>query len=78
MTEKLKSWAADHGRDIVQLAVAWVLAHPAVTSPIVGAKTPEQVYHNAKGADWRLTESDLKEIDALMDGFRPEWGKADA
>ena len=63
---RLNEWAHDHGRDVAQLAIAWTLAHPAVTSSIVGAKSPEQVQHNAKAADWKLTESDLGEIDDLL------------
>ena len=70
VTERLKGWAADHGHDLVQLAIAWTLAHPAVTSAIVGAKTPEQAHHNAGAADWRLTEADLKEIDELQGDLR--------
>ncbi len=66
--ERLKDWASDQGHDLVQLAIAWVLANPAVTSAIVGAKTPEQVQHNATAADWTLTESDLKEIDGILEG----------
>ena len=65
---RLSDWASDHGHDMVQLAIAWVLANPAVTSAIVGAKTPEQVQHNATAADWTLTESDLKEIDSILEG----------
>ena len=70
VTQRLKEWAADHGRDLVQLAIAWTLAHPAVTSAIAGAKTPEQVNHNAKAADWRLTQKDLQEIDELQGALR--------
>ena len=70
VTERLREWAEDHGRDIVQLAIAWTLADPAVTSSLVGARTPEQVYHNVKAADWRLTEADLAEIDEVQGGFR--------
>ncbi len=66
--ERLRDWASDHGHDLVQLAIAWVLANPAVTSAIVGAKTPEQVQHNAAAADWTLTEPDLKEIDSILGG----------
>ena len=51
ITEKLAAWAQDNGRDLVQLAIAWTLAHPSVTSAIVGAKTPEQVYNNANAAE---------------------------
>ncbi len=69
-TERLKQWASDHGRDLVQLAIAWVLAHPAVTSAIVGAKTPDQVRHNARAADWKLSPRDLEEIDQLQGDLR--------
>lgn len=75
VAQRLDSWARDHGRDIVQLAIAWVLANPAVSSALVGAKSPEQVYHNAKAADWTLTHADLQEIETLMDGYRMTWIK---
>ena len=70
VTERLKQWAADHGRDLVQLAIAWAIASSAVTSAIVGAKTPEQVRHNAKAADWRLSQKDLGEIDEIQGDLR--------
>ena len=70
VNQRLKGWAADHGRDLVQLAIAWTLAHPAVTSALAGAKTPEQVNHNAKAADWRLTHKDLQEIDEIQGDLR--------
>ena len=69
-TERLKGWAADHGRDLVHLAIAWTLAHPAVTSALVGAKTPDQVRHNVKALDWKLTAEELKEIDTVQDSLR--------
>ena len=71
----LRGWAEDQGRDIVQLAIAWTLANPAVTSAIVGAKSPEQVLHNASAADWKLTASDLQELDEIQNGFRLVWVK---
>jgi aryl-alcohol dehydrogenase-like predicted oxidoreductase len=42
----------------------------------VGAKSPEQVYHNARAADWRLTESDLAELDEVQGDLHlsdPSW-----
>ena len=69
-TERLKVWAADRGRDIVQLAIAWPLAHPAVTSSIVGARTPEQIQHNAKAGDWSLTPEELQEIEDIQGDLR--------
>ena len=77
VARRLDEWARDQGRDIVQLAIAWVLANPAVSSALVGAKSAEQVYHNARAADWRLTPDDLEEIESLMDGFRMSWIKDD-
>jgi len=62
----LQAWAADHGRDLVQLAIAWTLAHPAMASCIAGAKTPEQVLHNASAADWQLNESEMAELAEIL------------
>ena len=66
MADRLKGWASDHGRSLADLAIAWTLAHPAVTSSIVGAKTPEQARMNAAAGDWELTESDMSEIESLI------------
>jgi 1-deoxyxylulose-5-phosphate synthase len=41
--EAVRAIAAEAGMSMVQLALAWVLAHPAVTSPIIGASRPEQL-----------------------------------
>jgi aryl-alcohol dehydrogenase-like predicted oxidoreductase len=55
---------------LADLAIAWVLSNDAVTSAIVGAKTPDQVRQNAKAADWVLTPEELKEIDRIQGDFR--------
>ena len=72
VTEKLKAWAQDQGRDIVQLAIAWPLANPAVTSSIVGGRTVEQVLHDAQAGDWVLSDDDLREIDEIQGDLRLE------
>ena len=64
--ELLRDWSSDHGRSLAELAIAWTLANPAVTSSIVGAKTPEQARANAAAGDWELSESEMSEIDALI------------
>ena len=66
----LSEWAADHGRTLPQLAIAWVLANPAVTTAIVGCRKPEQVPDNALAGDWRLTEEELREVEAIQGGLR--------
>ncbi len=74
---KLDDWAKDHGRDIAQLAIAWILAQPGITSALVGAKSDQQVLQNVKAASWKLTEEELEEIEMIQNGFRITWIKAD-
>jgi myo-inositol catabolism protein IolS len=70
VADELKAWAAARGRTLVELAIAWVLTNAAVTSCIVGAKTPEQAKQNAKAAQWVLSSDDLREIDHIQGDFR--------
>jgi aryl-alcohol dehydrogenase-like predicted oxidoreductase len=55
-----------YGKTLAQLAIAWLLAQPGVTSAIVGARSPEQVDENARGAGWSLDPEDLERVDADM------------
>ncbi len=70
VTERLKAWAADHGRTLVQLAVAWPVAHQAVYTSIVGARRVEDVDTLAAAGDWQLTSQDLAEIDEIQGSHR--------
>lgn len=67
---ELKAWAEGKGHSLVDLAIAWVLANPAVTLAIVGAKTPEQAVQNTEAANWFLTPEDLQEIDQIQGDYR--------
>lgn len=62
---KLEEFAEGRGRRVGELAIAWLLANPQVSTVIAGATTPEQVLANTKSEGWRLTEEELKEIDAI-------------
>lgn len=55
------------------LALAWVLANPNVSSAIIGASAPEQIYENVRALDvlQKLTPEILKEIDEILDN-RPQ------
>ena len=53
------------GESMVDLALRFVLANPAVTCPIPGMKTPEQARMNAAAADGKLTAEELARIDAV-------------
>ena len=66
LVEKLRGIALKYDKTVGQLAVAWVLKHPAVTSAIVGARRVEQVQQNILAADWKIEQDDLKEIENLL------------
>ncbi|MGW5259994.1 aldo/keto reductase family protein [Microbispora sp. NPDC004025] len=64
--QDLKPIAADLGLTMAQLAVAWVLQNPNVSSAIVGATRPEQVRDNVKASGVKLDAEVLKKIDDVL------------
>lgn len=66
--ESLVAFAEGHGKTLLELAFAWLLAQPLVSSVIAGATRPEQVRANAAATGWRLTPEDLAQLDALTAG----------
>ena len=52
---------------MAQLAVAWVLRRPEVTSAIVGARSPSQIEETAAAGDWRLSQEQLATIEELLE-----------
>jgi len=47
------------------LAIAWLLARPAVATVIAGASTPDQVRQNVAAGSWELTPDEVREVEAL-------------
>ena len=66
IVEELIQFAESRGHSILELAVSWLLVRPVVASVIAGATKPEQVRANVDAAGWRLTETDLAEIDRIV------------
>jgi aryl-alcohol dehydrogenase-like predicted oxidoreductase len=66
VVERLTEFAEQRNRTMVELAIAWILAHSPVASVIAGATTPAQVNANVAAQDWVLDDGDLAEIDALL------------
>lgn len=64
--EALTAWAEARGHTILELAFAWLLGQPVVSSVIAGATSPEQVRANAATADWRLTPEEVAEVTKLV------------
>jgi aryl-alcohol dehydrogenase-like predicted oxidoreductase len=69
VTERLRELAAREGKSVAQLAIAWVLGHPAVAVALVGMRDPRELEENIAAADWRLSDADRAEIDRI---FREE------
>jgi aryl-alcohol dehydrogenase-like predicted oxidoreductase len=65
--QKLEAWAGAHGLTLGDLAHAWLLAHPEVSSVISGATAVDQVQTNAKSADWSLSAAELTEVNAILE-----------
>ena len=57
--------AQARGCTMAQVALAWVAARPAVTSVLVGARTPEQLAANLAAADVRLEAGDMARLNAV-------------
>ena len=64
--EKLDAFARSRNRAINELAHAWLLAHPLVSSVISGATKVEHVLANAKSAKWELTAEELEDIEIIL------------
>ncbi len=62
--------AKEAGHEPTTLAVAWVLANPAVTSPLIGASKPEQVQASVAAADLKLDAALKAKLDELSHEYR--------
>ncbi|MDQ4148862.1 MAG: aldo/keto reductase [Actinomycetota bacterium] len=81
--ERLIPVAQREGVSLVEMAVAWTLEHPAVTSSIIGPRTVEQLHGQLKAADMRLSIEALDAIDEIVppgitlnpadNGYTPVW-----
>ena len=65
----LKPIAEAAGMTMAQMAIAWVLREPNVTSAITGATRPEQVDENVKAAEKKLDRATLDAIDEALPGL---------
>jgi aryl-alcohol dehydrogenase (NADP+) len=66
LVEDLLKLASDAGVSMVHMAIAFVLAHPALTSAIIGPRTMEQLVDQLPAVDVRLGDDVLDRIDALV------------
>lgn len=65
VVEALREIAAEKGRTVPQIALAWLLHQPAVTTVIVGAKRPEQLADNIGAVEVELSRAELDRLDTV-------------
>jgi aryl-alcohol dehydrogenase-like predicted oxidoreductase len=71
--------AAAHGVSVAQIALAWLLAKPVVTSVIIGARTDAQLADNLASVKVKLSSEELATLDAVSalpqeyPGWMVEW-----
>jgi aryl-alcohol dehydrogenase-like predicted oxidoreductase len=69
--EALRAVGNEAGMSMTTMAIAWVLANPAVTAPIIGASRPEQLADSLAAADAPPLSGDLKSrLDEITHGWR--------
>jgi len=68
----MREVAEKRGATVAQVALAYVLAKPWVTSVIIGARTQEQLEDNLATVDLELTADDMKRLDEVS-ALPPEY-----
>lgn len=69
--EQYEDFADELGHEPGDVALAWLLAQPAVTAPIIGPRTREQLDAGLRALDVQLDADALARLDAIFPGHRP-------
>ena len=62
---KFEAFAAERGHTVSELAIAWLLAKPWISTVIAGARKSEQVSANVAAGEWKLTAEEVAEVDSI-------------
>lgn len=75
IVDVMRKIAEGKGVSVAQIALAWLLHQPAVSSVIIGANKPEQLADNLESVKVKLNDSELKELDDVskLDPEYPGW-----
>jgi len=65
IVDVLDAIAAESGRTVPQVAIAWLLSRPTVSSVMIGARDEAQLRDNLGAVGWSLTAEQLKRLDAV-------------
>ncbi len=67
VVDVVKDVATRHGVSPARVAIAWVLSRPAVSSVIIAARTADQLEDNIRAVELRLSDDDVRQLDAVSD-----------
>lgn len=68
--EQYEAFADELGHEPGELALAWLLHQPAVTGPIVGPRTMEQLESAVRAVDIKLDDKALAKLDEIFPGYK--------
>ncbi len=68
--EKYEALCRDLGEKPADVALAWLLANPAVTGPIIGPRTMEQLDGNLRALEITLSDETKKQLDEIFPGHK--------
>jgi myo-inositol catabolism protein IolS len=64
--EELRPLAAKFGKSLPQFALRWTLSNPVIGTALVGFRTPEEVSENFGALGWKIPDTDIDEVDAIL------------
>ena len=76
--DALDAVAAETGKTVAQIAIAWVLSRPSVATVIIGARDEKQLKENLGATGWKLTAAQIARLETASAKTRtyPYWHQA--
>jgi aryl-alcohol dehydrogenase-like predicted oxidoreductase len=68
--EAYEKFCADAGEEPADIGIAWLLHQPAVTAPIIGPRTMEQLEGANRALDIKLSDEELSRLDEIWPGHK--------
>ena len=66
--DKYEKFCSKKGQKPADVALAWLLANPVVTAPIIGPRTMEQLTGSLRAMKIKFSKADMDELDAIWPG----------
>ncbi|GBC40269.2 aldo/keto reductase [Rhizophagus irregularis DAOM 181602=DAOM 197198] len=69
--DEVKAISEEIGRTPIQVTLNWTMQKPGITSPLIGAKTVNQLEENLKALEFKLTPEQMKRLDDVSEVEHP-------